>query len=58
MAQDVSMFSIVKGIESINNLFTMMEGDMTHSQLFEGLKCESQIEDIGIIRSWGTFLGS
>ncbi len=31
---------------------------MTHSQFFEGLKCESQIENIGRIRSWGTFPGS
>jgi len=29
MAQDVSMSSITKGIETINNLFTVMEGDKT-----------------------------
>jgi hypothetical protein len=29
MAQDVSMSFITKGIETINNLFTMMEGDTT-----------------------------
>jgi hypothetical protein len=31
---------------------------MMHSQLLEELKCESQIEDIGRIRSQGTLLGS
>ncbi len=29
MAQDVSMSSTIKGIETINNLFTMIEGDTT-----------------------------
>jgi hypothetical protein len=29
MAQDISMSSTTKGIETINNLFTVMEGDTT-----------------------------
>jgi len=33
MAQDVSMPSTVKGIETINNLFTMMEGDTTPNHI-------------------------
>jgi hypothetical protein len=28
------------------------------SQFLEGLKCESQIENNGRVRSWGTLLGS
>jgi len=28
---------------------------VTHSQLFEGFKCESQIENIGKVRNRGTF---
>jgi hypothetical protein len=31
---------------------------MTRSQLLEGLKCESQTENNGRIRSWGTLPGS
>jgi len=31
---------------------------VTHSQLLEGLKCESQTENNGRTRSWGTLLGS
>jgi hypothetical protein len=31
---------------------------VTHSQLFKGLKCESQIENNGRARSRGTFPGS
>jgi len=29
-----------------------------HSQFFEGLKCESQTENGGKTRSWGTLLSS
>ncbi len=32
--------------------------DLTHSQLLEGLKCESQTKSNGRIRSRGTLLGS
>jgi hypothetical protein len=32
--------------------------NMTRSQLLEGPKCESQIEDSGRARSWGTLFGS
>jgi hypothetical protein len=31
---------------------------LTHSQLLEGPKCESQIENNGKARSWGTLPGS
>jgi hypothetical protein len=31
---------------------------MTHSQLLEGLKCESETEDNERIKSWGTLPGS
>ncbi len=31
---------------------------MTHYQLFERLKCESQTENNGKVRSWGTLLSS
>jgi hypothetical protein len=31
---------------------------LTHSQLLEGLKCESQIENSGRVRNWGTFPSS
>jgi len=31
---------------------------MTHSQLLEGFKCESQIENNGRVRSQGTLPGS
>ncbi len=31
---------------------------MTHSQLLEGIKCESQIENSRRVRSQGTFPGS
>jgi hypothetical protein len=30
---------------------------VAHSQLLEGLKCESQIENSGRVRSWGTLPG-
>jgi len=35
-----------------------LRGRMTHSQLLEGLKCESQIENNRRIRSRGMFFGS
>ncbi len=31
---------------------------MLHSQLLEGLKCESQTENSGRVGNWGTFFGS
>jgi hypothetical protein len=41
----------------------IMEGEgvgvfLTHPQLLEGFKCESQIENKGRAKSWGTLLGS
>jgi len=36
----------------------MRRKTMTRSQLLEGLKCESQTENSGRIRSRGTFSGS
>jgi hypothetical protein len=33
MAQDVSMSSTTKGIETINNLFIVMEGDITPNHI-------------------------
>jgi hypothetical protein len=41
-----------------NNLKIYWKCNVTHSQLFEGLKCESQTEDNGRARSRGTLLGS
>jgi len=31
---------------------------LTHSQVLEGLKCESQTENNERVESWGTLLGS
>jgi hypothetical protein len=41
-----------------NRCFLFRGEMMTHSQLLEGLKCESQTENNGRVRSWGTLSGS
>jgi hypothetical protein len=43
----------IKGVKCGGSLLCM-----THSQLLEGLKCESQIENSGRIRNRGMFLSS
>jgi hypothetical protein len=41
----------------ISCLFQIIKYSVTHSQLLEGLKCESQTENSGIIKNQGTLVG-
>ncbi len=44
-------------IMTYRKIYSVVAKNATHSQLLEGLKCESQTENSGRTRSWGTLPG-
>jgi hypothetical protein len=54
---DEPLESVTLHVFCMNFMMGSMEAVM-YSQLLEGLKCESQIENNGRARTWGTLPGS
>ncbi len=50
--------TISNGFQSTSMWSKVGRESLTHSQLLEGLKCESQTKNNGRIESWSTLLGS
>jgi hypothetical protein len=52
----IAKFVIVMFFSYLHNWIKFLNLNMTRFQLLEGLKCESQIENIGKEKNWGRSL--